>query len=383
MRKQFLLESIVCVFLILLISCRREADSESETMANSKFELISKVNSWLESQKEGLFSFKAANIDLLKGNLDFAAAASESMDTRFNYITIPINDEIINKKNLDRNSTLTLLLIVDKLGKINSGSIVYFQPADGKKHSQLAKNTFTNLINREPISLDGVYKMLHITGRFLSQFEIKHGKLFSTGSLQQESKESKDTQRATSICIDWYLVTTIYWTDGTVTQTREYVGRTCEGCGDGSYMSLCPDGESGSSGGDIIAEGTDDLSGTTTQPDPDPNTGEPFEGAQIRQIVWHALVGWSYNYTQMRFDVVVPVGVPWPVPISQAFTDNNGNPATLVASLGPWHMALPIVLTIKSVLVIFNLIEIRSYIYTTGVRVLTFNEGIMKVITAF
>jgi hypothetical protein len=306
------------------------------------------------------------------------------MDRLFNYITIPINDEIINKKNLDKNSTLTLLLVVDKFGKINSGSIVYFQPADGKKHTQLAKNTFANLINQKPISLDGVYKMLNVTGRFLSQFEIKHGKLLSAGTLQQEeSKDSKGSQRVTSLCIDWYLVTTIYWTDGTVTQTREYVGRTCEGCGDGSYQSLCPDGESGSSGSNIIAEGTDEVSGTTTQPVPHPDTGEPVEGGTTQPIVWHALVGWSYNYTLMRFDIVVPVGIPYPVPASQAFIDANGNPATLVASLGPWNMQLPIVITIKSVLVVFNLIEIRTYIFTTGVRVLTFNEGIMKVITAF
>src|SRR6186713_1288680 len=111
MRKPFLGASIACVMFILLISCRKEVhDTESETMANSKFELISKVNSWLESQKKGLFSFKAVNIDLLKGNLDFAAAATEIIDSRINYITIPINDEIIKERNLDRNSTLTLLL---------------------------------------------------------------------------------------------------------------------------------------------------------------------------------------------------------------------------------------------------------------------------------
>jgi hypothetical protein len=370
---------------ILLISCRKEVhDTESETMANSKFELISKVNSWLESQKKGLFSFKAVNIDLLKGNLDFAAAATEIIDSRINYITIPINDEIIKERNLDRNSTLTLLLIVDKFGKINSGSIVYFQPADGKKHNALPQNTFTNLISRKPIALDGVYKMLNITGRFLSQFEIKQGKLFSTGSLQQESKESKGTQRVTSICIDWYLVTTIHWADGTITQTREYVGRTCEGCGDGSYMSLCPDTDSGgdSSSGDTVAEGTDELSITTSQPAPDANALEFGDVSETVPIVWHAIVGWSYNYKLWRFEVVMPVGVPWPVPVSQGFTDSNGNPAVLLASLGFWEMLPPVVLTIKSVLVDYTIIEIRTYVFTTGTTILTFPEGLMKVITA-
>ena len=46
--------------------------------------------------------------------------------------------------------------------------------------------------------------------------------------------------KTNSVCIDWYLVTTYYYADGTSTQTSEYEGTTCDGCDNGMYESLCP-----------------------------------------------------------------------------------------------------------------------------------------------
>jgi len=41
----------------------------------------------------------------------------EQFDNKIDLLIIPIRDEVIHKKGLDKNSTLTLLLLTDKNGK--------------------------------------------------------------------------------------------------------------------------------------------------------------------------------------------------------------------------------------------------------------------------
>jgi hypothetical protein len=67
---------------------------------------------------------KNANIDLLKANLDFNLARLEIVSAKLDFLIIPIKEGLINDRNLGTNSTMELLLLTDKTGKISSGSII-------------------------------------------------------------------------------------------------------------------------------------------------------------------------------------------------------------------------------------------------------------------
>lgn len=367
----------VGVLIFFSVSCRKT----DLTLKNNDSD---KVLAYLESQKVPTKNSvnKNANIDLLKENLDFSETRTEPLDGRLNILIIPIKDAVIKRKNLDQNSTLTLFLFTNKQGEISSAGIVYFQPSDSKKHTALPQNTISNLCRGKAVQLDGVYKMLTITGRWLSQLQIKSGRLYSSGIVQKKDKESTNNQRINLFCVDWYLVTTYHGSDGSVTQDEQFLGTTCyDECDTGSYGTVCePEGSGGggSGGSDYIENGEDDISATTSEPAPDPNTGTSNAGDPLIPITWHAWVAWSYNFTQQRFDYIT-TGTPYPIPVSQGFTDSNGNPAVLAVALGPWFVR-QIPLTIKSVLVQYTLISLHSYIYTTGTIPLSFDEGLSKVI---
>lgn len=49
------------------------------------------------------------------------------------------------------------------------------------------------------------------------------------------------------MCINWYLITTYYYTDGSSEETKEYVGTTCDSGGGVDYLTPCPDCSGGGS----------------------------------------------------------------------------------------------------------------------------------------
>jgi len=347
-----------------------------------------KVLTFLEGQKaaDGRLHFNAnANIDLLKANLDLGTATTEQLDNERNLLLVPIKDAVINKKGLDKNSTLTLFLITDKSGKIRSGSIVYFQPTDGQKHNTIPQNTFSNLFRGKPVTLDGVYKMLTLTGKWLSQFKIKDGKILSTGVIQSKNKETTSSNRENQ-CIDWYLVTTYHYVDGSSSQDEEYLGTTCDDCsGDPSvYMSLCNDGGGGGGGDNTPPDSTSDhhvddcvTSDWQDVVGMDPTGTDLFSVFSIH-VTWHAEVSWE-EYPRLGIIYGISTGTPYPVPPSTVFLDEDGNLATVVVSLGNWSSKV-IRLTLGSALVQWTFVSIWDWDYSWGPRRHTFDDGISKVI---
>jgi hypothetical protein len=299
---------------------------------------------YLESQKTKAINSKQgaanynANVDLLEQNLDFTAARIEQLDDRIDFLIVPIKDELITKKKLDKNSTLTLLLITDKLGKISSGSIVYFLPSDNQKHALLPQNTFSNMFTQKKVVLDGMYKMLTPSGRWISQFGIKNGKLVSYGEPRPSNKAGKINQKTTT-CIDWYLITTYYYTDGTIEETKEYLGTTCGDCisTDGyAYFCQNPDGSGGGGGTsdpdpnqpeniesvqEVVSEST--SSSTDIGSGPSPNGGELF-------WAWQANVSYTYNKdTKVVYENSIVGTKPFAVPGSNSVVDYYGNLSTV------------------------------------------------------
>ncbi|HYM95164.1 MAG TPA: hypothetical protein VET23_13565, partial [Chitinophagaceae bacterium] len=299
-----------------------------------------------------------------KENIDFTGARIEQLDINHDFLVLPIKDEIINNKNLGSHSTLTLLLITDKFGKISSGSIVYFQPSDGEKHESLPENTFSNLFSGKTVAISGTYKILTVTGRWISQFETKNGKLFSTGKIQQKDKSNKDTQASkTTGCIDWYLVTTFHWADGSTTQTSEYIRTTCDGCDDPNEMSLCPDG-GGGDGSIGTVEGEETVTTSRSEIYPGGSDGLDNTNQHTIGVIYTTKVDFTYDYDSHTFVDITPFP-PTATPPSQFFWDDNGNLATLTVTCTPWSFE-SVPLTTKSFYAIWSFIANWLFVYSTG-----------------
>jgi hypothetical protein len=143
-------------------------------------------------------------------------------------------------------------LTIEKSGKIISANIVYYLPKKLELSDPLSPDAITNIFTNKPVKNEGMFKFLSITGKWLYQFEYKNGKLYSDGFVKAKNGNGNQTQLNT--CIDWYLVTTYYYTDGSSSETSEYLGRTCSNtdCGGSDYMSLCRNdtGDGGGGGGE-------------------------------------------------------------------------------------------------------------------------------------
>src|SRR5258705_12705590 len=113
MRKTFFLQPILWAMMLVLFSCQKEAVKK-----NSNDQLISKVNVWLDNQKSGLTPNKAANIDLLKENLEYSNLRIEPSGEGEQIIIVPITDNFKTLKITDKNSFPNLVLLLNKSGSI-------------------------------------------------------------------------------------------------------------------------------------------------------------------------------------------------------------------------------------------------------------------------
>lgn len=302
----------VLVFQFALTSCHKEIANQGNEFAP---ELSARVNNWLDKQKQGLSRnsnsssvtqqvnsneksanataiVKGANIDLLKTSLKYGSEIQLTINKRYNCIVLPINDDIKAKKHVEQCASLSLVLITDKEGKIISGNIACYLPKDGKAIS--AANRIADIYRGKLPADSGTVKYMSVTGQRLHQFEFKKGRMTSYGTITSKENSSTATN---SLCIEWYLVTTYSFNDGSSYQTSEYLGTTCYGCDDPNYGSLCPDysnggGTSGSSNPSVdeIDVTVDDNSpgfdptGGTEVPDGPEGLGTPEPQVRIRHI---------------------------------------------------------------------------------------------------
>lgn len=200
------------------------------------------------NQLSSRYFAKDANVDLLKNNLDLDNVYKKRGKGKFDYALIPIKENLQIAKNLSTSSTLLLFCTMNKKGDIISANIIYYLPSNGVKRNSSDFKSFLNLYadgNSKNVSEDGIYNILSVTGKWISQMEFKKGVLYTNKIIS--NKKASNIIVTQSICIDWYLVTTYHYPDGSIDQTSVYIGTTCDDCG-GDYMSLCPDGGGGSSG---------------------------------------------------------------------------------------------------------------------------------------
>ena len=246
--------------MLVLFSCQKEFENQNTN--NNQGELISKVNGWLDKQKSPTQPNKAANIDLLKENLNFTELKFEDLNQSEKFLIIPVNEDYETKKNIDKKTVLVLLLVMDKSTNIIRGNLVLYSPEDNHRLNEIPENTFFEMYNNKSLECNGLFNFLSVTGRKMYQREYKDGKLHSFGYVKASNKKPDEASnqavaRTETDCTHYYYILT-WWIDGVpVHQEAIYLGSICTGgCDDPMNQTLCPDDGGGGGGGVLGTEET-------------------------------------------------------------------------------------------------------------------------------
>jgi hypothetical protein len=218
--------------------------------------------------------------------------------------------------------------------------------------------------------------MLTLDNFWISQFEVKNNRLHS-GSVISE-KNSSPNGRTTS-CTEWYLITTFYYTDGSSTQTQEYLGTTCTGSGEGSGCNgnpgepQVPCGDNGGEGGEATEVKDETFTGGQSVLDP---SGSGYLIPITYEAEADAII---HKWTRIILNVTCYK--PRPYPASQMFVDSNGSLATAAVSVGDWRVSRFPLLGGWSAHILWTFETIWNFTYSTGVITNSFpNNGMSKVI---
>lgn len=252
MRKTFLLQPVLWATVLILFSCKKE-----EEKANPNDQWLKKVHSWLDNQKSPSQPNKAANIDLLKDNLNLSKLKIEELNQNEKFLIVPVNEDYETKKNIDKKTVLILLLVTDRSTNIIRGNLVLYSPEVGQPLNEIPNYTFSKMYNNKSIDCNGSFNFQSVTGRRIYQREYKDGKLHSFGYIKASNKPDEASnqvaERTEADCTYYYYIFT-WWIDGVpVSQEAIYLGSICAGgCDDPNNQTLCPDDGGGGGGGDGV-----------------------------------------------------------------------------------------------------------------------------------
>ena len=238
---------IMLASFVFFYSCKKN-DQVAQENANSL--MASKVTEWLEKQKSATNQERNKRIQAIADNLDFSKLRLEELGEGENFIVVPIKKTLTLINNKGKNPINTLLLIIDKTGNIRKGNIVQFLPKN-KAIKACPTNTFHDIYNFRKLKEDGTFVFLSITDLYQYEWIYEGGQLAATKGWKKLNASSS-SERSTQNCIEWYLVTTWYFSDGHTETESVFVGRTCS-CGNGDptqVQNFCDDEPPGG-GGDV------------------------------------------------------------------------------------------------------------------------------------
>ncbi len=122
-----------------------------------------------------------------------------------------------------------LLLTLNNKETIRRADIMLFYPKD-LSLKKLPKNSFYSFFNLEEIAVDGTMAMLSIEESWRYEMDFENSKKAEFRVWRSEKSKNVSNRGEFENCIDWYLVTTIYYVDGTSHQYSTYLFTRCNGC---------------------------------------------------------------------------------------------------------------------------------------------------------
>ncbi|MET0393423.1 MAG: hypothetical protein ABW019_09795 [Chitinophagaceae bacterium] len=227
MKKLILLPCLMAIPL-LFITCRKETSGGKQDLNSVQSEMVAKAGDWLNARLSATSQQRNARIGQLKNSLDFSRLRVEELNKGERFMIIPVDKTFEVGYNQDKSPVTNLLLIVDKTGRVRKGEIVQYIADDPSAGRSVPAGTFHALFNSKPVTANGRFVFLSLFDRHLYEVGYKDGALNAFTVMQPKDKPGA-ASREGELCIDWYLITTIYYTDGTHETSEEYVGTTSYG----------------------------------------------------------------------------------------------------------------------------------------------------------
>lgn len=270
------------------------------------------IAKWLSLHESNLKKSEKNLFNEIVRTLDYSKLHIETRKNGENLIIIPIDNSVVESINrnadylkFNSSTIFNLLIIQGTSGKLRWSTLIGYNAEDGSNKTSLTEKTIQNILNGESVSDNGLYKFVNLKGRLQYQLTYKEGKLHSSASPVREDHLEKNKSRKSSGvaarggCFAYYLVTTIYYSDGHTEQWEEYLFTACD---------EDTDEGGGGGGGDVPGEEV---------PDPE-NPEEPND----QEITVHGSEDvWETAFVNEDYQTPITTDIP-----AEMDLDENGNP---------------------------------------------------------
>lgn len=200
------------VTVIGLLSCIDESLQQSESIFKED------ILNYLTELKSISDNQKSEKIDDLIPTLDFKNVVVENL--RGNEQLLIVN--IKNLNNFQEYGKAKALFFINQ-GEIVRSHLIVLSDMNAK-HNDLI-STFFNY-SSSPFSYSGKLTLYSLFQDIQFFNIIEHGRLIANGNIN--GSKDKNPNGRTKGCIDWYLVTTYYYADGSRRTTDQYLFTTCD-----------------------------------------------------------------------------------------------------------------------------------------------------------
>lgn len=196
---------------------------------------VNEIKSWLKNKKNEVGKEGVATIDNILMSIKENEIYSEGY-RKEKFIIVPmVNSARFNKHAAKEAKAVLefLLLTTNEEGAIRRGDIVLFSTKTTNL-SKLPLNSFQNFFENQLMDIDGTFTMVSMTDIKQYEMDFENGKpakfkLWEGRAPKQAHNESNYVIEEEPYCIDWYLVTTIYYSNGAVEVFEEYLYTQCYG----------------------------------------------------------------------------------------------------------------------------------------------------------
>ncbi len=185
------------------------------------------VKKWLQKNMNLSTPYKNETIKKVLETALFDDMYVEPHDNNENFIIIPLKKEYFSQHSHTGSShPLQYLLVVENSkGKIRKSDIVLFYSNDTSL-AALPKNSFHNFFNSESLSVDGTFIVISLGDVRYFEMDFKNREKVEFRLWHHKNGQNEKQPE----CGDWYLSTTIYHVDGTVSLEEKFLGATCTSC---------------------------------------------------------------------------------------------------------------------------------------------------------
>lgn len=207
-----ILSVVIC--FVLIVSCNEHELFKSE----SKYE--SEIKNFLDEQASSHPDNKDS-FDELKNSIHFHRVQKYTLkDGR---VVLMTSSDKLNLQYKVQHQNLQRVLFFMNEDKVAGGMIVNF----GSSSESGIEDLISTMLEAREHNYSGTFYVFNLFLNLTIANEYENGRAFKTGRVKAKGPAKSDSGGKLNACTDWYLITTIRYTNGSTTVLEEYVGTSC------------------------------------------------------------------------------------------------------------------------------------------------------------